>query len=349
MDGIDLPDQLEWILEEMGIQWPDTKELAMIDKSLAYGKFLGKAYQADSQAVSAVDAMLRGNTSSGLAAFKGHFDNVAGSTGYMFRAGAVDGATGVALAGTGAMVLEYKLFVLEILVALAEEAVAAAALAVETAGASVAAFFELVAEEAAVVYAAEAELIGGLQGVGRPVSHVAGLALDVAIKHLQAREVHKSPDGVSDYPTGQDRANAEAQYQKRWDQLKYDSDKGKVTPASEREATVALGLEKAGKFPPGSVGPAPVGRGDFIVTYPDGRVEHWDQKAIPSYDPANVPPPQKDCYTDKKAQDTVNDQLSRTPPRQVVFDTAKMNPQDRAALIALIRRNPQWAGKVIVY
>ena len=346
MDGLELPVELESLLEEMGIQWPDTKEIALGESSVPYGEFVAHGLIANLSASASVRRMLATNTSDGLAAFETHAATVVGPVGHMARAVAVDAATGLGIGEAAAAVLEYKIFVLETLGAVAAEGVAAAALALETAGASLVAYAELVAEEAAVVYEAEAALIASLEGIGATASKVAGEVLTGAVKRLQNREIHRSKDGVTSYSTPDERRRVADEYQRRWDELKYDPDKKQITAASEREATVALGLEQAGKFPLGAVVRAQVNQGDFLVVRPDGTTEQWDIKAVPSYDPTQ-PPKLKECYSDTKAESLVLEQISKG--RNVVFDTSRLSRQDLASLVALIRMNPAWAGKVIVY
>lgn len=348
MDGLELPVELESLLEEMGIQWPDTKEIALGESSGPYGEFVAHGLIANLSASASVRRMLATNTSDGLAAFETHAATVVGPVGHMARAVAVDAATGLGIGEAAAAVLEYKIFVLETLGAVAAEGVAAAALALETAGASLVASAELVAEEAAVVYEAEAALIASLEGIGATASKVAGEVLTGAVKRLQNREIHRSKDGVTSYSTPDERQSIADEYQRRWEELTHDADhNGAVSDKSRREATVTIGLERAGRFAPGSVSRVDTpGSGDFQVAGPGGSVQAWDIKAMPSYDPQGKIPPWE-CYSEARLEELVQEQLAKG--RNVVLDTQNLTREDLASLVATIRRNPEWADRVVIY
>lgn len=344
MGGLELPAELVAMIERLGLQWPEAREFAIMTRG---GDWLGFGTQAMRHAeasMMAVTVMQASNHSDGLDAFAGYFDKVAGSSGYLFRSTMTDTLSGLALIQAGVLVLEFKIITMVALASLAVVVAAASAVAVETLGTSLVAAAAYAEEIYTAVIVAQRVTQVALQQIGAPLAELIHDLLNVQFERLQDRPVHQSVDTVDTFPTSDDQEARQAEYDRRWADLSKDpAHKGAVNKGSEREATVALGLEQTGKM--NHVERGDNERADFVDVDENGSQTEWDVKSVPSF--GQTPGTEKDAYSDAKAQILIERKLKRGV--NVVMDTGRMTGAGRASLESLIRSHPEWRGKVIVF
>lgn len=138
-------------------------------------------------------------------------------------------------------------------------------------------------------------------------------------------------------------------YQQRHVELSQDPAKnGSISPASQREATVGLQVERDGAVP-GPISRAPLDssgkdQGEFI----DSGGQNWDVKSSPDLRPSYgdrpgdpIPKPQSDA----KFTAMINKELNQGT--NVILDPDGMTPDRLARLQQIVNNNPDWSGKVV--
>ncbi|MEU7635586.1 WXG100-like domain-containing protein [Streptomyces sp. NPDC039016] len=136
--SINLPSEVDWVLDLLGFDWPDAKEGSIFDASQAWFQFAADVRLAQGTGQTAANAVLSGvNFGDAVQKFEAAWRKYAESgTGYFEVAALAAEVLGAMLAAVAAIVLACKIAVIAQLVALAIELLAAQAAAPVTFGLS---------------------------------------------------------------------------------------------------------------------------------------------------------------------------------------------------------------------
>lgn len=328
MDGLELPAGLVAWFDRLGLQWPQAKEFALMRRGMACLEFSRGAMFHAERSRSAVGVMLSTNHSAGLDAFAVHMEKVAGRSGYLFRAMVADALCGLGMIQAAQLVFMFKVSTIIAVASFAVVSMAAALAAPETGGASLGVAAEYGAEVYAGIIVGQRATEELLREVGLPVSAEIARLLDVQVKRLQARPIHRGSDGVHSVPTEAEQSARYAEYARRHKEMGHDPAHKRTTPTAEREATVALGLEAAGKMHHVDRD-AHDRKADFYDVASDGTRTRWDVKTIPSVG-VRAKAKRKHCYSDTLATTLIEGKLK--DGIKVVMDTRDLTP-DRKSVV----------------
>src|SRR5262245_57193107 len=143
--GLQLPPSLTEALHYVGVTWPEADETKLYEAGQAWLAFSQEAGEHAGAAMSAVETMLKENSSHGLTAFERYWGKVAGQGGYTANCRIVANAVAIAFFSAATLVLLLKILVIVQLIAFAIILAAAVAAAFFTLGVSLAAAAEAAA------------------------------------------------------------------------------------------------------------------------------------------------------------------------------------------------------------
>lgn len=334
--GLQLPSWLTEALEYVGVTWPEADETKLYEAGQAWLTFSQSSEEHAQAAIAAVDKMLKENSSHGLTAFDRYWEKVAGEGGYTANCRIVASAVAIALFAAAALVLLLKLLVIVQLIAFAIILAAAIAAAFFTLGASLAAAAEIAVSVNRTITTAVQTTILAIRELGPPLTELAEEHLTERIHRLEARPIHHSPEAVNSYKTPEQRERERREYERRKREIAYDHAHRRVTPGSEREAEVALGLEGTGTIE------GPVENSDRPeADFKDGSGHEWDVKGFLTH-----PDPRR-TYDRGRAESRIQDKLNRGI--NVALDTSQLSRHDFDDLKDLVASHPEWANRVVIY
>ncbi|MGD7706346.1 hypothetical protein [Microlunatus sp. Y2014] len=335
--GLQLPAEAIEALSYLGMTWPEADEELIFERGQRWMEFADLAGEQREVACRAVDEMLANNESNGLKAFEIYWTRVGGDWGHLNGSVVTAQAIGIAHITVAAIVLAMKIAVIVQLIALAVVLVAAAAASVVSLGSSLAAAAAYARTVFFTIQRIVRAAIDAIGAYGPRLAELVGSLLEIVTKVVDSRPIHDGPDGDDGPQTAEEKQAEAEERERRKHDLSWDADRGVRDAKSEREADIALDMEEAGLVEPPVTRSEGAEGGDFT----DGNGQDWDIKAFQDRNGG------RGDYSDEAAQRNIQKQIDRG--RGVVLDLSGLNESQRESLKQLIRDNPQWHGKVVIY